>query len=182
MPSPCYPKTQKSRPATESSSPPFSVIGWSFIPTPQRVPFSLRLPGSQSREFHFLLSLNKGGGALSGTNREFFSPWRTGISGDLGDQVLVSALPLPQFSCLPGAAELQASPFYSALPASRSTRVPALRTCAQGAQKKPHEDHRAPAQGTRAGLQSPGERAGQRRHRGRLGASRPRVPSQVPGG
>ena len=91
------------------------MIGWSFTPTPQTVPFSLRLPGSLSREFHFLLSLNKGGGALSGTNRDFFSLWHTGISGDLGDQeVLVSALPLPQLSCLSGAVELQASPFYSA--------------------------------------------------------------------
>lgn len=53
------------------------VIGRSLSPTPQRVPFSLPLPGSPSREFHFLLSMSKGGGALSGMNREFLSLWHT---------------------------------------------------------------------------------------------------------
>ena len=163
--------------------PAFPSDRWPFTPTPQRIPFSLPLPDSLSREFHFLLSLNKGGGALAGTYREFLSGTQ-GISGDLGDQeVLVSALPLPQFSRLLGSVELHPSPFYSALPPFRGTQGPALRTCAQGAEKEPHEDDRAPARGGRAGAQPPPEKPpDQRRHLAGLGASGPRVPSQVPGG
>lgn len=84
---------------------------------------------------------------------------------------------LPQ-SCLLGGVELHPSPFYSARPPFRGSRGPALRTCAQGAEEKPHEDDRTPARGGRMGAQNPAATAGRRRHRCGLGASRPRSRSR----
>lgn len=80
-----------------------SARGWgggSSVPTPQRVPFSSPLQGSRSGEFHFLLSPNKGGGALPDPKEQLLSLRHPKISRDPRDQQIpASARPLPQPSC-----------------------------------------------------------------------------------
>ena len=141
MPSPCYPKTQKSRPATESSSPPFSVIGGSFTPTPQRLPFSLRLPGSLSRGVSLPVISEQGrGSALRReqrsppplAHRDLRRPWG---SGGLNLCAPPPPVLLPPGRCrTPGIALLERPP---GVPQHQGPRAPYLCTrCSEKATRR----------------------------------------------